>query len=92
MCFMSTAKPKKKSAVHWKRRKIRDIDLTKEICDLQHEIVLHSTSETPPCTKDGQTLACDEQPWTQECNEPERGNPTMLCAHRLQSISMAMNN
>ncbi|KAI9449307.1 hypothetical protein BJY52DRAFT_1227851 [Lactarius psammicola] len=76
MSYMSTAKPKKKSAARRNRRKIRDIDLTKEIRDLQREIALHSTSETPPCTKDGQTLARDEQPSTQERNEPERGNPT----------------
>src|SRR6266702_787720 len=92
MCFMSTAKPKKKSAARRKRRKIRDIDLTEEICDLQREIALHSTLETPPCTKDGQTLDSDEQPWTQECNEPERRNPTTSCAHRLGSISTATNN
>ncbi|KAI9450750.1 hypothetical protein BJY52DRAFT_1227038 [Lactarius psammicola] len=76
MSYMSTAKPKKKSAARRNRRKIRDIDLTEEICDLQRETALHSTSETPPCTKDGQTLARDEQPSTQERNEPKRGNPT----------------
>ncbi|KAI9447337.1 hypothetical protein BJY52DRAFT_1228309 [Lactarius psammicola] len=73
---MSTAKPKKKSATRWNQRKIRNIDLTEEICDLQHETALHSTLETPPCTKDGQTLARDEQPLTQKRNEPKRGNPT----------------
>ncbi|KAH9045830.1 hypothetical protein EDB84DRAFT_1435852 [Lactarius hengduanensis] len=96
MCYMSTArstgahltgahlkKPQKKKAPR-RKRKIRDIDLTEEVRDLEREIALSSTSEaskSPPCTKDGRTLH-----GTQERNEPERG-PTMLCARKRRSVS-----
>ncbi|KAH9036895.1 hypothetical protein EDB85DRAFT_2142927 [Lactarius pseudohatsudake] len=52
-------KPQKKKAPR-RKRKIRDIDLTEEVRDLEREIALSSTSEaskSPPCTKDGQTLS-----------------------------------
>ncbi|KAH9016329.1 hypothetical protein EDB84DRAFT_1443141 [Lactarius hengduanensis] len=76
---------KKRRPPAWKR-KIRDIDLTEEVRDLEREIALSSTSEaskSPPCTKDGRTLH-----GTQEHNEPERG-PTMLCARKRRSVSTA---
>ncbi|KAH9024717.1 hypothetical protein EDB84DRAFT_1440604 [Lactarius hengduanensis] len=97
MCYMSTGatrahltgahlkKPQKKKAPR-RKRKIRDIDLTEEVRDLEHEIALSSTleaSKSPPCTKDGRTLH-----GTQERNEPERG-PTMLCARKRRSVSTA---
>ncbi|KAH9024378.1 hypothetical protein EDB85DRAFT_1894357 [Lactarius pseudohatsudake] len=93
MCYMSTARStgahltgaQKKKAPR-RKRKIRDIDLTEEVRDLEREIALSSTSEaskSPPCTKDGRTLH-----GTQERNEPERG-PTMLCARKRRSVSTA---
>ncbi|KAH9027980.1 hypothetical protein EDB85DRAFT_1892758 [Lactarius pseudohatsudake] len=94
MCYMSTGahltgahlkKPQKKKAPR-RKRKIRDIDLTEEVRDLEREIALSSTSEaskSPPCTKDGRTLH-----GTQERNEPKRG-PTMLCARKRRSVSTA---
>ncbi|KAH9011679.1 hypothetical protein EDB84DRAFT_1445021 [Lactarius hengduanensis] len=80
-----TSKTPKKKAPR-RKRKIRDIDLTEEVRDLEREIALSSTSEaskSPPCTKDGRTLH-----GTQERNEPERG-PMMLSACKQRSVSMA---
>jgi hypothetical protein len=79
MCMMSAArqpvifKKQKRKPARRTRRKIRDIDLTKELCDLERDIALHSTPEAsnpPSCTKDGRTLAHDEQLGTQRRDEP----------------------
>ena len=80
MCLMSTArksvpaKEQKRKPAHRTWKKIRDIDLTKELCDLERDIALHSTPEAsnpPSCTNSGRTLAYGERPGTQRRDEPE---------------------
>lgn len=69
----SARKPKRKPARS--RRKIRDIDLTNELHDLERDIALHSTPEAsnpPSCSsKDSLTLAHGEQPGRRDVTSSE---------------------
>src|ERR1700761_5226573 len=94
MCMMTTSRRwpeiKKRKPAPRTQRKIRDIDLTEEIRDLEHDISLHSTpeaSKTHSCMKDSRILTHDKQPETQRCNKAERGNTTASCAGGRRMIS-----
>jgi hypothetical protein len=87
LCLMSSNKPKprkpKKRPPPW--RKPENVELSKEIRDLECNIAIHS--ESPSGANDGQTQDHNAQPGMQEYDNAGPEKPTMLWTCKQQSAA-----